>query len=34
MLDGKENYRGLVDAWELYDNSGMTPVLIAEEGNE
>ena len=27
-------YRQLVDAWALYDNSGATPELIAEEENE
>lgn len=34
MLDYKETHRGLVDASELYDNSGATPGFIAEEDNE
>ncbi|HEX3186774.1 MAG TPA: AAA family ATPase [Pyrinomonadaceae bacterium] len=29
----KEVYTGLVDKWEWYDNSDMTPRLISEEGN-
>ena len=27
-------YRGLVDHWKLYDNSGRTPVLLAEGGRQ
>lgn len=29
----EEIYRDLVDKWEQYDNSGSTPLLIAEEGS-
>ena len=25
-------YKGLVDEWAVYDNSGDTPVLVAEGG--
>src|SRR5205823_14080297 len=28
----KSLYRALVDHWELYDNAGDTPVLLAEGG--
>jgi len=26
-------YRDLVDEWAIYDNSGISPVLLAEGGN-
>ena len=32
--DFENVYRGLVDHWKLYDNSGRTPVLLAEGGRQ